>query len=1247
MHRILNIAGNENNKVDFIEQPRADFIFITSVKADINIISDLLEEEEEELTLFKNNIRALEVSNLVTNAQIDNYFIKTINYAKVVVLRLFGDKGTWSYGIEALLKWQELNSNRRLLILSGTEEEDLSLNELSSIDIDTSIKITKLLRSGGRENYRRFLYCLTYLLSDKTSIPQKYISNIYYPDPFKYDWKDEKGPKVGIISYKSLFLANEIELSNVLISQLRFMGLSPKTVFISTLKDIDVQKKLINLFQKEDIKLIISTTSFSSALNSPNKKIDNNLNIFKSLNLPILQILTSNKSRKDWMYSTIGMNATDLLMQIIIPEFDGRITTKPSAFKEVISINNTLCSKITSYKVDIENIKWITKLASNYLKLNNLKNHEKKISIVIANYPVKNGRIGNGVGLNTPQSILNILHWLKDEGYDLGSKELPENSSELISSLIKTRTNDIESQNNKPLEYLSLNEYLEFWNKLASNAKNKIVERWGIPSNALDLEKKGFSINGILFGKICLLIQPQRGYDTDSNRDIHSPDLPPPHRYLAQYYWLENKFESNAICHIGKHGTLEWLPGKSIGLSNECFPSIICPPIPNIYPFIVNDPGEGSQAKRRTHATIIDHLTPPLDRSELYGKLSKLEQSLDEYYEAKLLNSERINIIEKAIFEIIKSDFKEITFVDESNKIEKIDSYLCELKESQIRTGLHIFGSRQKSLNEINLILSIARVPTSKRYGLIQYIALNLNLDLDPWTNNYDQILSEKDKEILNNYSNDHIISIRRALEFLDNQAKYLIYYYFFKNNFTITYLEKIQNNKILKIFTTEKKHKDYFYHIQKEIIEPIIKSSTKEKLSFINSLKGRYVSSGPSGAPTRGKTEVLPTGKNFFSIDARGLPTESAWIVGCKSASQIINLFRQEHGEDLKKIAISVWATSTMRNGGEDICQILYLLGVKPLWDGPSRRVIDLEIIPLNILNRPRVDVTLRISGMFRDAFPNLICLVNKAIKLVSNIDENTKFNPILESYINGDSLNRIFGSAPGSYGAGLQELISNSSWDNINDFADTYINWSKWVYSDSNEPIENKNDLEKLLKNIQVVIHNQDNREHDILDSDDYYQFQGGLTSAIKKLKGKFPDTYHGDLSKFGLSKINKLSHEINKVIRTRVLNPKWIEGMKENGYKGAFEFAATLDYLYAYDATTELVSDWCYTQIYNSWICNDDLKNFFMENNPWALRDISQRFLEIINRKMWKDFTPDAKNNLKQIINRADSKIEKNEF
>lgn len=1245
MHRILNIAGNEKNNDDLIEQPRADFIFITSVKADLNVLASLLLEEE--FSSLKNNLRALEITNLNSSFQIDNYLLKTVNYAKVVVLRLFGDKGTWSYGIEQLKIWQAAKNNRNLLILSGTFDQELSLCELSSINTNTALNISKLLRAGGLENYRKFLNCLSFIQDKEILIPDEFINVTNYPDPYLYDWKIENGERIGIISYKSLFLANEIELNEKLNIQLRKSGLSPKTVFISTLKDHNIQKKLIKIFKKEDVKLIITTTSFSSSQINNNELIDNSTNIFATLKIPILQLLSSNMSRKNWMESSIGMNSSDLLMQVITPEFDGRITTRPSAFKEIISIDNTLYSEITSYKADKTGIEWISKLATNYVRLQKLNNFEKRICLVISNYPVKNGRIGNGVGLNTPSSIINILNWLKEEGYDLGSCHYPKDSSELMSLLIKTRTNDIESQNNDPLEYLPLSKYLNYWRNLEIEPKNIIVNRWGKPSDAIDLDNEGFSINGLRFGKVILLIQPQRGYDSFTDRDIHSPDLPPPHRYLAQYFWIEKVFNANAICHIGKHGTVEWLPGKSIGLSNKCFPNIICPTLPNIYPFIVNDPGEGSQAKRRIAATIIDHLTPPLDRSELYGKYSILENYLDEYFEAKLLNSNRVKEIEKFIFKLLKKDFSEITLKNKNNKVEEIDSFLCKIKESQIRTGLHVFGKRQNYINEINLFLCIARVPNAKRIGLLQYIAKNLKLDLNPWTNNYEQELSEKDKKILMKFSNKNILNFRMSIEFLEQQAKYLVYLFFYKKYANIKKLEKFKNEKIINYFCGEEKHNYYFILLKNEILNPIINSSYNEKLSFINSLNGKYVKSGPSGAPTRGKTEALPTGKNFYSVDSRGLPTESAWSVGCKSASQILDLYKQDHGEDLKNIAISVWATSTMRNGGEDICQILYLLGLKPIWDGTSRRVIDLEIIPLSVLNRPRVDITLRISGMFRDAFPQLVNLTSKAISLVSNLDENYKYNPLAQALKDGDPIKRIFGSAPGSYGAGLQELISNSSWENIDDLGESFLNWSKWIYSDNLEPIEDKKLLENALKNVQLVVHNQDNKEHDILDSDDYYQFQGGLTSAIKKISGKLPEIYHGDLSKYGLSKISKLQDEINKVVISRILNPKWINGMKDSGYKGAFEFSATLDYLYAFDATTEVVSDWCYEDVYKSWLCDKDLKNFFLENNPWALRDIAQRFLEIVNRKMWNNCPSDVIENLKNIIINTDSIIEKNEF
>ena len=1243
MHRILNIASNDNN-FDFTEQPKADFIFITSVKSDINIIAELLSKNN--FGRVNNNLRAIHLSNLKTSGQIDYYINKTLKFAKVVVLRLFGDKGYWSYGLDELQKWQKSGKNNKLLILSGTNEQDILLNELSSIDLDISIRISKLLREGGKENYALFLNCLNFILNNE-NIEEKYLKHISYPDPYLYDWRVEEGEKVAIISYKSLFLANETKLTDYLLKKLRSKGLSPKTIFVSSLKNFTIHNKIIKIVKKENIKIILTTTSFDSGTINKFGDTENNENLFEKLNLPILQILTSSISKQEWMKSTIGMSSLDLLMQLIIPEFDGRITTVPVSFKEVKSVNKSLCSEISKYEVNKDGVSWVIKLVSNYLKLASLKNNNKKVCLIISNYPIKNSRIGNGVGLNTPDSLLNILNWLKEEDYKLGENYIPKTSDELMKNLIKLRTNDPESINNKPLDILSLESYLIFWNRLPNESKNRVIKRWSDPKNIENIEKKGFSINGILFGNICILIQPQRGYDPNSKRDLHSPDLPPTHRYLAQYFWIEYIFKANIICHIGKHGTVEWLPGKAIGLSKNCFPRIITPPIPYIYPFIVNDPGEGSQAKRRTHSTIIDHLTPPLDRSELYGYLSNLEKLLDEYYEAKLLDSNRINIIEKSIIEITLREFNDIFDINNPNIIDELDAYLCELKESQIRVGLHTFGSRQKVINEINLILCISRVPTNERKGLLQYITELLNLNLDPWTNDFNKIICQEDLKILKSLSNKKINNFRNTLDFLESQAKYIIYYIFYKNKIYLEDIEKLRNENVFNIFITSENKYNYIKKLKDEIYIPLINSYKLEKRAFLSSLNGSYVKSGPSGAPTRGNLEVLPTGKNFYSIDTRNLPTESAWFVGNQSAEQILKLYKQDNGKDLEYLAISVWATSTMRNGGEDICQILSLMGVKPVWDGTSRRVIDLEIIPISILGRPRVDVLLRISGMFRDSFPELIKLLSNAIKLISNLNESEKDNPLAKKFKNNESINRIFGSAPGSYGAGLQELISNSNWENNSDLADAYLNWSNYIYDSNNEGTFGRFELENELKSIQLVMHNQDNKEHDILDSDDYYQFQGGISSAIKKISGSMPQIYIGDLSKFRYSKVNKLSYEIDKVVRTRVVNPKWINGMKENGYKGAFEFSATLDYLYGYDATTNLVSDWCYSSIYNSWLCDDNLKNFFIKNNPWALRDIAERFIEIINRGMWNTNSFEIKENLKNIINNMDNKIEKKQF
>jgi len=504
--------------------------------------------------------------------------------------------------------------------------------------------------------------------------------------------------------------------------------------------------------------------------------------------------------------------------------------------------------------------------------------------------------------------------------------------------------------------------------------------------------------------------------------------------------------------------------------------------------------------------------------------------------------------------------------------------------------------------------------------------------------------LTQVDIDLFKDYTAINARKVGKVVEWLNDIGKYIIEFHCFKFlNYKIKSKKKIRlDSKILNYIDHEKPN-IFINHLLNNILPKLLTSSVNEKTNLLSALEGKRISSGPSGAPTRGKLEVLPTGKNFFSVDIRAIPTETAWDLGKRSAEQIMDLYLQENGEHLSHLAISIWGTSTMRNGGEDICQLFALMGLRPIWDGTLRRVVDVEVIPISVLNRPRVDVTLRISGLFRDAFPQIIELIRRGQNLIGNLKESCSINPLAESYRNGNTKSRIYGSAPGSYGAGLQEIINSGSWENQSELADAFIEWSKWRYEGSSKIIKDKDGLESNLSKVKVVLHSQDNREHDILDSDDYYQFQGGLISAIKKTSGKNPQAYFADNSRYQRPRIHKLSKEIDKVVRSRLLNPKWIEGIKKHGYKGAFEMSASLDYLFSFDATTNLVPNWCYQSIVNNWLKNNNTKNFISENNPWALRDIAERLLEASNRKLWSNATIEEISSIKKILSDIDSKIE----
>ena len=1090
-------------------------------------------------------------------------------------------------------------------------------------------------------------------------------------------------------------------------------NLQPVPVFVSSLREPDVQAELSEFFQPkeaESIAVLLNTTSFSLArLETETPQTE----LWEKLDVPVLQVILSGGSIEQWESQFQGLSPRDIGMNVALPEVDGRIITRAVSFKAVQTRNPHLETDVVIYEPVSDRIEFVAKLAANWARLRSKPPQERRIALILANYPNRNGRLANGVGLDTPASCVEILQALHLAGYEVENP--PAQGDELIQRLTDGVTNDPEGRESLPVhQSVSWEEYQNYFASLPPAVQQGISERWGNLEQGSNQElfppaplppcpPASIPVPGIKFGNVFVGIQPPRGYDNDPSLNYHAPDLEPTHAYLAFYYWVRECFGADAVVHVGKHGNLEWLPGKSVALSSNCYPEVAFGALPHLYPFIVNDPGEGSQAKRRAQAVIIDHLTPPMTRAELYGSLQQLENLIDEYYEADSLDPSRLPVIRDRIRELVLKENLHLDlgiqnqteiFDSESLVLNSIGGYLCELKEAQIRDGLHIFGQCPQGRQLRDLIVAIARIPNRYSSGITRAIAQDWGLDFDPLTANLSMTSGEH--SLVNG---TECRTLGDIVEVLEEHAALLVEQLITQNSCTdaMNRVSPPSTDAIHRVSTW----------IRDRLL-PALQKTDQEITHLLHGLDGGYVPSAPSGAPTRGRPEVLPTGRNFYSVDIRAIPTETAWDIGRKAAETLVEYYTQEHGEYPKTLGLSLWGTATMRTGGDDIAQALALLGVQPVWDGAARRVVDFEILPLAILGRPRVDVTLRISGFFRDAFPNLIDLFAQAVSAVADLDEPPEQNPLANTVRQETDLwtsqglsveeavvrsrYRIFGSRPGAYGAGLQGLIESQNWTDDEDLARAYINWSSYAYSSGsgaeeqgtreaqilpnsqsplpliprggptfptpnpsagsghrsslltpNSPLPSPEAFKQRLAQMQVVLHNQDNREHDLLDSDDYYQFQGGLTAAVRSLQGKNPQTYFGDNSIPAQPRVRQLKEEIARVYRSRVVNPKWIAGVMRHGYKGAFEMAATVDYLFAYDATAKCVENYMYQGIVEAYLLDPVVSEFIQEKNPYALRDIAERLLEAHKRNLWEDVKIETLEALRNLVHQAEAVIE----
>lgn len=1164
------------------------------------------------------------------------YYVKDAN---IVFTKLMGGKSAFKQ-FDELREFLDKN-NIPFLPLPTLNEIHPDLDEATTVSNEVKLKVIKYLGYEGVENYKNLLLYLANTFG-KLDIPyeepkqmpwqgiyykNEYFENLddyinYLKDNGKITDKEIKGkdkPVIGILFYRNWFIANNVDYVDDLIEMVESNGAVPIAVFTSHLANelgaIGTLKTFEKFFYKNNkpiIHSLINTTLFTLTMGTKANLLGDEPEFLKELNVPILQAIVSTGYIDEWENSICGLNPIDLVIGMAMPEFDGNIIYFPIGGKKKVKYGE-VGVPIIKYKSIKDRAKKIVDLSLRYANLKLKENKDKKIAIIFHNYPPRNDKIACAFGLDSPESVLNILKEMKNRGFNV-NPDLYKNGTDLIKHMLNYATNDkrflTEELIKKAVGKVKKEDYEKWFNNLSEKVKNELIKDWGeIPGDVMNFDDK-LIIPGIINGNVFISVQAPRGFGENPSALYHSPDLSPPHYYIAFYKWIKNVFKADAVMHIGKHGNLEWLPGKCAGLSKDCYPDVNME-LPNIYPYIVNNPGEGTQAKRRSYATIISHLIPPMTTSDLYAELSELEKDIDEYYEVEGKDKKEFlknNILNKIKELKLDEDLMDGNTIDEEindknfdDLLNKIHDYLEELKNRQINEGLHIMGISLTDDKLINMIFMIVRY----QFNYLEIISNIMGYDWEKLNENMGQ-----NHKIIDKINETGINLLKEYKEYDFNE-------------------ENIKDLKTIKINSDLKELLKTVSIIYRNLmrVDEEIKHS-------VDALEGKYIPPRIAGAPTK-DINCLPTGRNFYSCNPQEIPTKSAYEMGKKLADDLINKYLEEEGKYPEYLGVIVWGSPTMRTKGDDIGEILYLLGVKPIWNKMGR-VIGAEVIPLDELKRPRIDLTLRISGLFRDTFPQVIDLIDDAIKTVANLDEPDEMNFIKKHYKeeveeklkNGidekiareTSLYRIFSDKPGTYGAGVGDLIHEKNWESIEDLAKVFVEWGGYAYGKNIYGVEAKKEFVSRLSKIELTVKNEDSQEWDIFEGDDFNSYHGGLIASVTHYSGKQPKSYIGDTSNPNKIKTKHLKEEGKMIFRTKILNPKWIDGLKKHGYKGAGDFSKYIDHIFAWDCTSNIVDDWMYEKISEKYVFDKEMGEFFKENNPYALMNITERLLEAIERGKW---------------------------
>ncbi len=1305
----------------------ASIALLTHAPNDLTVLHNALTQMPDGFTqVFGINLQALE-----NEAQMTELLSAQLAPARIIVLRVLGRLGSVP-GFAELLK-QAQSHKRHLLAISGTGEPDPELAAASTVSVDVLHQVLTYFQAGGSINMAQLLRYLSdhFLLTGfgyepAVALPEH---GIYHPDlqPDSSidDWlsiRVTERPSIGIVFYRAHWMSGNTRFVDALITALEKQGMNVLPVFTASLRaggDNDILPTALRYFSSQQgshIDVLINTTAFAMGEITQGRPTPAgwSVSVLEQLNVPVLQAITSGMAEAQWRLSARGLNPLDAAMNVVLPEFDGRIITVPMSFKAradgmpspiAPGIALDRCSRLDStspipggvppasmqsnelieYDPVPDRIKRISGIAARFARLKRLNNADKRIAFVFTNSNSKASQIGNAVGLDAPASLMYILHAMQNDGYRI--KNLPDNGTALIHELIDRCAYDNTYLTGEQLANavgrVSTTQYTAWFAELPVEMQEKMTAQWGTPPGQAYVQCGQLVLAGIELGNAIVVLQPPRGYGMDPDAIYHQPDLPPTHHYYALYRWLKDHWQADAIVHVGKHGTLEWLPGKGVGLSEQCFPDALLADLPLFYPFIINDPGEGAQAKRRAHAVVVDHLTPPMTTADTYGALAQLTQLVDEYYQVEILDPTKLPLLQQQIWDLVKEThldadlqarllhehyehkhnddhhhhdhehehndhdhdhhnedelptvLTKMAGFDVAHLIEDLDGYLCELGAAQIRDGLHILGQPPDNGQLVDMLASLTRLPNQAIPGLQAEIAKLLGLNIDALLE-YPGRRLDIPSSALERLAGRPVVTGADVLEAIEALSQRL-FSELHKHAHSETAIDAVLNETFSNRAGDLTALRLVLGFACRELV-PNLARASDEIDNLLCGLSGGYIPAGPSGSPTRGMAHILPTGRNFYSVDPRSVPSQSAWRVGQQLAHEVLTRYQRETGAYPESVAISIWGTSAMRTHGDDVAQILALLGVRPLWRPENRQLLGTEVIPLDELKRPRIDVTTRISGFFRDAFPQLIDLIDDAVNAVIAMDEPLSQNFVRKHYLAdlGDLIGnglteedasqraafRIFGAKPGSYGAGILPLIQEKNWQTDADFAESYINWGGYAYARGEQGKDEREAFRTRLSGVQVALHNQDNREHDIFDSDDYLQFHGGMIATIRALTGQQPRHYFGDSHDPSRAQVRDLKEETLRVFRSRVVNPKWLASIQRHGYKGGLELTATVDYLFGYDATAQVMDDWMYEQVANTYAMDQHMQRFLEEANPWAQNAIAERLLEAASRGMWAE-------------------------